>query len=97
LIGEYSRPRAAPAPAERRHEERIAIIGAGPVRLTAAQDLVRQGYGVTVFEALPAPGGMLRSACRHIACLPTSSAREIQDILDLGVDLRLNTPVDNLD
>lgn len=41
-------------------EQKIAIIGAGPAGLTAAHDLARMGYPVTVFEALPEPGGMLR-------------------------------------
>ncbi|MBU6442704.1 MAG: FAD-dependent oxidoreductase [Alphaproteobacteria bacterium] len=94
---EYARPRVAPAPAERRHEERIAIIGAGPCGLTAAQDLLRHGYGVTVFEALPAPGGMLRFGVPAHRLPAGIIEREIQDILDLGVDLRLNTRVDNLD
>jgi heterodisulfide reductase subunit A-like polyferredoxin len=94
---EYARPRVAPAPAERRYTERIAIIGAGPCGLTAAQDLLCQGYGVTVFEALPAPGGMLRFGVPAHRLPAEVVEREIQDILDLGVDLRLNTRVDNLD
>ena len=38
----------------------MAIIGAGPAGLTAASDLVRRGFSVTVFEALPLAGGMMR-------------------------------------
>ena len=94
---EYARPRVPPARAERRHEECIAIIGAGPFCRTAAQDLVRQGYGGTVFEALPAPGGMLRFGVPAHRLPAEIIEREIQDILDLGVDLKLNAKVDNLD
>ncbi|OGA27148.1 MAG: hypothetical protein A3I01_01585 [Betaproteobacteria bacterium RIFCSPLOWO2_02_FULL_65_24] len=94
---EYARPRVPREPAARRYEQRVAIIGAGPCGLTAAQDLMNLGYAVTVFEALPAPGGMLRFGVpAHRLCAEVTD-REIQDILDLGVDLRVNTRVENLD
>jgi len=90
-------PRVAPDAAERKHEGRVAIIGAGPCGLTAAQDLCLAGYEVTVFEALPVAGGMLRVGVPEYR-LPTDIIeREVADIVDLGVDLRLSTPVENLD
>jgi heterodisulfide reductase subunit A-like polyferredoxin len=93
----YAQRRVAPGPAERRYEERVAIVGAGPCGLTAAQDLCRLGYGVTVFEALPVAGGMLCVGVPEYR-LPSSIVdQEVQDIVDLGVELRLNTRVDNLD
>jgi len=93
----YAQPRVAPEPAERVYEERVAIIGAGPCGLTAAQDLCKQGYEVTVFEALPVAGGMLRVGVPEYR-LPTEIVdREVQDIVDLGVELRLNTTVGSLD
>ena len=68
----------------RLHEERVAIIGAGPCGLTAAQDLIQAGYGVTVFEAMPVAGGMLRLGVPEHR-LPTDiMEREVQDIVDLG-------------
>ncbi len=79
------------------HEERVAIIGAGPCGLTAAQDLVQAGYGVTVFEAMPVAGGMLRLGVPEHRLPTTIVEREVQDIVDLGVDLRLNHPITNLD
>ena len=42
-----------------RFEDRVAVVGAGPAGLTAARDLARLGYPVTVFEAQPVAGGML--------------------------------------
>jgi heterodisulfide reductase subunit A-like polyferredoxin len=93
----YARPRVAPEPAECRYEERVAIIGAGPCGLTAAQDLCKLGYGVTVFEALPVAGGMLRVGVPEYRLPSWIVDREVQDIVDLGVELRLNTTVDNLD
>jgi len=89
--------RVPPQKAERVHEETVAIIGAGPCGLTAAQDLCREGYGVTVFESLPVAGGMLRVGVPEYR-LPTDIIeREVADIIDLGVDLRLSTPVEDLD
>jgi heterodisulfide reductase subunit A-like polyferredoxin len=93
----YAQPRVAPEPAECRYEERVAIIGAGPCGLTAAQDLCKLGYGVTVFEALPVAGGMLRVGVPEYRLPSWIVDREVQDIVDLGVELRLNTTVDNLD
>ncbi len=40
--------------------KKVAVIGAGPAGLTVADDLAKQGFAVTVYEALPAAGGMLR-------------------------------------
>jgi heterodisulfide reductase subunit A-like polyferredoxin len=93
----YAQPRVPPEPAERRYEERVAVIGAGPCGLTAAQDLCKLGYGVTVFEALPVGGGMLRVGVPEYRLPSWIADREVQDIVDLGVELRLNTRVDNLD
>jgi heterodisulfide reductase subunit A-like polyferredoxin len=92
----YSRPRVPPQPAERRYRERVAIIGAGPCGLTAAQDLCKMGYAVTVFEALPVAGGMLRVGVPEFRLQSWIVDREVQDILDLGVELRLNACVDDL-
>ncbi len=94
---EYEEPRQPVEPAQRLYDEQIAIIGAGPCGLTAAQDLVWAGYGVTVFEAMPVAGGMLRLGVPEYR-LPTEIIeREVQDIIDLGVDVRLNHQIDNLD
>jgi len=93
----HARPRQAPATVARQFKERVAVIGSGPCGLTAARDLCMKGYGVTVFEALPVPGGMLRVGVPEYRLPTPVIEREIQDILDLGVELRLNTPVHHLD
>ncbi len=94
----YENPRQPISPAEIFHQDRkVAIIGAGPCGLTAAQDIIREGFPVTVFEALPVAGGMLRVGVPEYR-LPTKIIeREVQDIVDLGIDLKLNHRVEDLD
>ncbi|MBI4495470.1 MAG: FAD-dependent oxidoreductase [Deltaproteobacteria bacterium] len=93
----YPQPYVPPEPAPERYEEKVAIIGAGPCGLTAAKDLRRMGYAVTLFEALPVAGGMLRVGVPEYRLPPMIVDREVREIIDLGIDLRLNSPVTNLD
>ncbi|MDH5507206.1 MAG: FAD-dependent oxidoreductase, partial [Anaerolineae bacterium] len=93
----YSQPYQPPKPAVRKFDSRVAVIGAGPCGLTAAKDLVLEGYGVTVFEALPVAGGMLRVGVPEYRLPSRIVQREVQEIVDLGVELRLNTRVENLE
>ncbi len=94
----YSEPRQPVEPVEIKYpDQRVAIIGAGPCGLTAAQDVIRQGYPVTIFEAMPVAGGMLRLGVPEFRLPAEIIEREVADIIDLGVELRLNTPVTNLD
>ena len=82
-----------PEKVPRTRDEWVAIVGAGPAGLTAAQDLVKMGYGVTVFEALPEPGGMMRVGIPQYRLPKDVLRRDIADILALGVELKLNTPI----
>ena len=94
----YAQPREPVEPAEIKHpDQRVAIIGAGPCGLTAAQDIIREGYPVTVFEAMPVAGGMLRLGVPEYRLPNEIIEREVSDIVDLGVDLCLNHQVDDLD
>jgi heterodisulfide reductase subunit A-like polyferredoxin len=79
------------------YEEKVAIIGAGPAGLTAAQDLAREGYPVTVFEAMPHAGGMLRFGIPEYKLPNEIIEREVQDIVDLGVELKLNHKVEDIE
>jgi heterodisulfide reductase subunit A-like polyferredoxin len=73
--------------------KKVAVVGSGPAGLTCALDLVRKGHAVTVFEALPQPGGMMRVGVPEYR-LPYDLVRqEIEDILAEGVELRVNHPV----
>ncbi|UCH57616.1 MAG: FAD-dependent oxidoreductase [Candidatus Bathyarchaeota archaeon] len=91
---EFSSERAARAePVPRRWEERIAVVGSGPSGLTAAYELVKMGYHVTVFEREPKPGGMLRS-CLPLYRLPEDVLdAEIRFIIDSGVDIKTNVEI----
>ncbi len=72
-------------------EGRVAIVGGGPAGMSAAYYLARLGYRVTVFEAMPVPGGMMAIGIPEYR-LPRAALRaEIQRILDLGVELRLGS------
>ena len=94
----YANPREMVEPAEVLYpDKRVAIIGAGPCGLTTAQDLVRAGYPVSIFEAMPVAGGMLRLGVPEYRLPSEIIEREVQDIVDLGVELHLNTQVNNLD
>ncbi len=79
--------------APRTEEEKVAIIGSGPAGLTAAHDLVRIGYGVTIFEALSTPGGALAVWIPEYRLPKKVVQSEIEAIKKLGVEIRLNSPV----
>ncbi|HEX7974377.1 MAG TPA: FAD-dependent oxidoreductase [Anaerolineales bacterium] len=76
--------------------QRVAVIGSGPAGLTCARDLVRQGYAVTVFEALPVPGGMMRVGVPEYRLPYDLVQAEVDTILAEGVELRLNHRVENV-
>ncbi|MHC4226729.1 MAG: FAD-dependent oxidoreductase [Planctomycetota bacterium] len=72
---------------------KVAIIGSGPAGLSAALELRKMGYGVTVFEKHGVLGGMMRIGIPEYR-LPTEIIeRDIQNILDYGIDVKLNTNI----
>ncbi len=80
-------------PAEVTRKQKIAIIGAGPAGLTAAQDLAKRGYKVTVFESLPMAGGMMRYAIPEYRMPRNIIDIEVADIEALGVEIRTNCKI----
>jgi len=84
------------APA-RKNGKRVACIGAGPASLTVANDLLPLGYHVTLFEKHDRPGGLMWSNIPQFRLPPEVLEEEIGMILDMGADLRLNTPVTSMD
>jgi len=75
---------------------RVALIGAGCASLTVANDLVPLGYDCVVFEALDKPGGLMRSNIPAFRLPAKVLDEEIGYIVDMGVDLRLGTPVNSM-
>jgi len=73
---------------QRRFEERVAVVGAGPSGLTAARDLAVLGYPVTVFEAEPVAGGMIRLGVPEFRLPRETVATEVDRVLAHGVELR---------
>jgi len=74
-------------------DKKVAIIGSGPAGLTAANDLALKGHQVTIFEALPQPGGMLRVGIPEYRLPKVILRKEIDYIQKLGVEIRTGVQV----
>jgi len=83
---EYERVKPKPIP--KKHKEKIAVIGAGPAGITAAYELAKLGYPVTVFERMSEPGGMMRYCIPDFRLEKFVVLNEIAYIKDLGVEIR---------
>ncbi|UCB43905.1 MAG: FAD-dependent oxidoreductase [Dehalococcoidales bacterium] len=79
------------------HEEKVAIVGSGPAGIACAYDLVRIGYPVTVFEAAPEPGGLLRYGIPEYRLPNQIVDEEIAYVQELGVEIKCNSTVVNLE
>jgi len=73
--------------------KRIAVIGAGPSGLSAANDLARMGYGVTIFESFPIAGGMLNVGIPSYRLPREVVTHAIEEVKRLGVSFIMDTPV----
>lgn len=81
---------------EEKNGKRIACIGAGPASLAVANDLLPLGYAITIFEQHDKPGGLMRTNIPAFRLPAEVLDEETQVILDMGVDIRYNTPVTSL-
>jgi formate dehydrogenase beta subunit len=81
---------------EKKNGRRIACIGAGPASLTVANDLMPLGYAVTIFEKQDKPGGLMRSNIPSFRLPEQVLTEEVDLILNMGVDIRYNTPITSL-
>lgn len=75
------------------HAETVGVVGAGPAGLAVAQDCIKQGYPVTVYDALPVPGGMLACAIPRYRLPLDVLEQDIADITALGVKIHSGVTV----
>ena len=78
-----------PALPEKR-AEKVAVVGSGPAGLTCAAELAKRGYGVTIFEALHAVGGVLRYGIPEFRLPKEILDLETERIKALGVEITTN-------
>ena len=76
--------------------KRVLVVGAGPSGLAAAYHLARLGHGVAIHEAGPFAGGMMRFGIPKYRLPRDVLEAEIERILALGIELRLNCKVDDI-
>jgi NADPH-dependent glutamate synthase beta subunit-like oxidoreductase len=88
--------RYLPAIPARKNGKRVALIGAGPASLTVANDLLPIGYECVIFEKLPKPGGLMRTNIPSFRLPVEVLEAEVDVILEMGVDIRYNTPIESL-
>jgi formate dehydrogenase (NADP+) beta subunit len=85
-----------PRAPEKKNGMRIACIGAGPASLTVANDLLPLGYEVTILEQYAVPGGLMRTNIPAFRLPAKVLDEEIGYIVDMGAELKLNSPVNSL-
>ena len=78
---------------EEKRDKKIAVVGSGPAGVSCAYQLARRGYQVTIFEAFPKTGGMIRYGIPPYRLPREVIDAEIQRVLDLGVELKTNTVI----
>jgi len=85
---EREQGRIKPDSIPKTHSEKVAIVGAGPAGLSAAYELAKLGYPVTIFERMHEPGGMMRYGIPDYRLQKYVVANEIAYIQDLGVEIK---------
>ncbi len=91
FVADWHRTHSTEAPQKpASNGHRVAIIGAGPAGLTAAGDLAKLGYGVTIFEALHLAGGVLVYGIPEFRLPKAIVQQEIDNLKALGVDIQCN-------
>jgi NADPH-dependent glutamate synthase beta subunit-like oxidoreductase/ferredoxin len=81
---------------KKKNGKRVACIGAGPASLTVANDLLPLGYEVVMFEKYDKPGGLMRTNIPSFRLPETVLMDEINQILNMGVDIRYTTPINSM-
>jgi len=79
--------------AAKKKDKKVAVIGAGPSGLSAANDLARLGYSVTIYESFPIPGGMLNVGIPSYRLPRQVVERAIEEVRQLGVEILTGAPI----
>jgi len=77
--------------------KKVAVVGAGPTGLTAGYYLAKAGHTVTVYEQFSVAGGMMRVGIPDYRLPPDVLEKEIDTIKQAGVEIKLNTKIENID
>ncbi len=94
FVADYHNKNATAAPIRPvSNGHKVAVAGSGPAGLTCAGDLAKQGYDVTVFEALHTPGGVLVYGIPEFRLPKSIVAKEIDTLKALGVTFETNTVI----
>jgi NADH-quinone oxidoreductase subunit F len=94
FVADFARQQGFAGPGANIHRpEKVGIIGSGPAGLTAAYYLAQEGYPVTVFEAMPALGGMLRLGIPSFRLPPEVIDFDLENIARQGVTFQTNTRI----
>ena len=94
---ELKNGREKATPVEKTKKDKVAVIGSGPAGIACAYDLAKAGYPVTIFEAASKAGGMLRYGIPEYRLPKDILDSEINYVKELGVEIKTNTTVKNLD
>lgn len=93
MLGDFALDRPASVASVRKRSEQVAVVGSGPSGLACAYHLARLGYPVTVFEAAPQAGGMLRLGIPTYRLPRRVLDREVDRIRSCGVTIECSVRV----
>jgi len=93
---EREKGKVEPPPKPKPKTKKVAVIGSGPAGLTVASDLVKMGYGVTLFEALHKTGGVLVYGIPEFRLPKDIVQAEVDFVESLGVEIKTNALIGTL-
>ena len=93
---EREKEKVEPPPKPKPKTKKVAVIGSGPAGLTVASDLVKMGYGVTLFEALHKTGGVLVYGIPEFRLPKAIVQAEVDFVESLGVEIKTNALIGTL-
>ncbi|MEA4975797.1 MAG: FAD-dependent oxidoreductase [Paludibacter sp.] len=89
-------PEAPAVEIKEKSGKKVAVVGSGPAGLTCAYHLALKGHQVTIFEAAPGAGGMLRLALPEYRAPKDVVDRDVQNVTAVGVEIQCNRKIDDL-